>query len=107
MKTKLNPPKIVPGSKEWPSHYKMIEELELGGAMVIRGDADMGMYNDGFGFKVDQPVGNHIKIKTHDKKQHLCHLSDLEVCDLNSIKLKWVKIKPGKYRLQSTIQILR
>jgi hypothetical protein len=110
MKTELGPkfpPKIVLGSKEWPSHFQIIEELDIDGMLFIRGDADMGIYCGTFGFKVDQPVDNHIKIETLDKKQRLCHLSDLEVCVPDSIEHEWIEIEPGRYRLHRTIEILR
>ncbi|MFA6186350.1 MAG: hypothetical protein WC770_03940 [Phycisphaerae bacterium] len=101
------PPKIVQGSKEWPSHFQMIEKLEIDGMLLIRRDADMGIYCGTWGVKVDQPIDNHIKIETLDKKQHIFHLSNLEVCVPDSIEHEWIEIEPGKYRLHRTIGILR
>lgn len=101
------PPKIMPGSEEWPGHFQRIEELEMDGRLLIRRDADMKMYRGTCGFKIDQPVGNHIKIKTLDQKRHICHLSNLEVCVPDSIKFELIETKPGTYQLQGNISILR
>ncbi|MHB9068801.1 MAG: hypothetical protein ACYC54_00365 [Sedimentisphaerales bacterium] len=104
----VHPPKIVHGSEEWHGHFQNIEELEMDGMLLIRRDAEMGRYCGTLGFKIEQPIGNHIKIETLDEKQHICHLSNLEVCVPDSIKFEWIETKkPGKYLLQGTISILR
>jgi len=101
------PEKILPGSDEWPAHRLTMESLEHNGTLLIRCDADMGIYAGTWGFKISDPVGENMKIRTLDKEQHLCHLSDLEVVKTDSFKCEWIETAPGTRSLFATVGILR